>query len=286
MWPINIMCDVVNVSTSGYYDSLVSKPSARAQRRDRIRHEVQQVYDEHHGIYGSWKIADVMQQRNDLESACRNTVAAAMRELDLKSRVCKTFKPTTTQADPSKRPADNVLQQNFEADRPNQKWVTDITYIDTDTGWVYLAAVMDCFSRKVVGWSIHDSLVTALVSDALHDAIEQRRPNIWNNELLHHSDRGCQYTSDAYQHTLKTLGITCSMSRTGCCYDNAAMERFFWSVKQEWTNHHSYADLADARSSLFQYIEMFYNRTRIHQTLGYMTPEQYETVHAPEMNVA
>ncbi len=247
---------------------------------------MQQVYDEHHGIYGSWKITDVMQERHDLESACRNTVAAAMRELGLKSRVCRTFKPTTTQVDPSKRPADNVLQQNFEADRPNQKWVTDITYIDTDTGWVYLAAVMDCFSRKVVGWSIHDSLATQLVTDALHDAIERRRPSIWDNALLHHSDRGCQYTSDAYQHTLKTLGITCSMSRTGCCYDNAAMERLFWSVKQEWSNHHSYVDLADARSSIFQYIEMFYNRKRIHQTLGYMTPEQYEAVHAPEMNVA
>ncbi len=286
MWPTNIMCDVLNVSTSGYYDSLASTPSAQAQRRDRIRHAVQQVYDEHHGIYGSWKITDVMQERHDLESACRNTVAAAMRELGLKSRVCRTFKPTTTQVDPSKRPADNVLQQNFEADRPNQKWVTDITYIDTDTGWVYLAAVMDCFSRKVVGWSIHDSLATQLVTDALHDAIERRRPSIWDNALLHHSDRGCQYTSDAYQHTLKTLGITCSMSRTGCCYDNAAMERLFWSVKQEWSNHHSYVDLADARSSIFQYIEMFYNRKRIHQTLGYMTPEQYEAVHAPEMNVA
>ena len=121
------MCDVLNVSTSGYYDSLASEPSVRATRHDQIKHEVQQVYDEHHGIYGSWKIADVMQQRADLESACRNTVASAMRELGLKSRVYKAFKPTTTQADPSKRPAENLLQQDFAADRPNEKWVTDIT---------------------------------------------------------------------------------------------------------------------------------------------------------------
>ena len=286
MWPISTMCDVLNVSTSGYYDSLVFEPSVRAVRHDQIKHTVQQVYDEHDGIYGSWKIADVLRERDDMESACRNTVASAMRELGLKSRVCKAFKPTTTQADPSKRPADNVLQQDFAAGRPNEKWVTDITYIATDAGWVYLAAVMDCFSRKIVGWSLHDSLATALVSAALHNAIEQRRPNIIGEGLLHHSDRGCQYTSDAYQHTLETLGITCSMSRTGCCYDNATMERFFWSVKHEWTNHHTYADLAAARSSIFRYIEMFYNRKRIHQALGYMTPEQYETVHAPESDVA
>ena len=274
------MCDVLNVSTSGYYDSLASEPSVRATRHDQIKHEVQQVYDEHHGIYGSWKIADVMQQHADLESACRNTVASAMRELGLKSRVYKAFKPTTTQADPSKRPAENLLQQDFAADRPNEKWVTDITYIATDTGWVYLAAVMDCFSRKIVGWSLHESLATALVSDALQHAIEQRRPNIADEGLLHHSDRGCQYTSDVYQHTLKTLGITCSMSRTGCCYDNATIERFFWSLKHEWSNHQTHANLAAARSSIFQYIELFYNRKRIHQTLDYKTPDQYEAENA------
>lgn len=294
MWPTKIMCEVLNVSTSGFYDFRGRKISPRTRRHDQIKQDIQQIHEASHGIYGSWKIADAMQQRDDIESACRNTVASAMRELGLKSRVCKTFKPTTTQVDPSKRPAENLLQQNFQADRPNQKWVTDITYLATSGGWIYLAVVLDLFSRKVVGWSISHSLATALVRDALRDAIENRQPDIANNELLHHSDRGCQYTSDAYQQTLKTLGITCSMSRTGCCYDNAVMERFFWSLKQEWTNHEAYVDLADARSSVFQYIEMFYNRKRIHQTLGYMTPEQYEskydpsnkTVLAPETNVA
>jgi len=284
MYSISLMCKVLNVSPSGYYDALRRADSARAQRQARIRQGVQQVYDEHDGIYGSWKIAEVMAGRDELESACRNTVAAAMKELGLRSRVSKAFVPTTTQVDPNKRPAENLLDQNFTADAPNRKWVTDITYLPTQRGWVYLAAVMDCFSRRIVGWSLGDSLATELVSDALRQAIEARRPR--GRELLHHSDRGSQYTSDSYRKTLKTLGITCSMSRTGCCYDNAAMERFFWSLKHEWTNHERYVDLADARLSVFKYIDLFYNRKRIHQALGYVSPEQYEADHAPATKVA
>ena len=284
MFPVTWMCQILNVSTSGYYDSIAREPSKRAQRRDQIRRDVQMVYRDSHGIYGSWKISDFLQRRDDLESACRNTVAAAMRALGLKSRVCKTFKPVTTQADPSKRPADNLLNREFAASAPDRKWVTDITYLPTRTGWVYLAVVMDLFSRRIVGWSMSESLATVLVSAALRHAIEARHPN--GRQLLHHSDRGCQYTSDAYQHTLRTLGITCSMSRTGCCYDNAVMERFFWSLKQEWTNHCVYANIAAARASVFDYIEVFYNRERIHETLGYLTPEQYEAVNAPASKVA
>ena len=152
--------------------------------------------------------------------------------------------------------------------------MTDITYLKTTEGWVYLACVLDLFSRKIVGWAISDSLATPLVCRALRHAIETRRPDA--SKLLHHSDRGCQYTSDLYQQTLKTLGITCSMSHTGCCYDNAVMERFFWSLKHEWTNHRSYADLQEAKLSVFQYIQTFYNSVRIHQTLGYLTPVQFE----------
>jgi len=283
-YPITTMCRVLRVSTSGYYAARDRPPSQQAQRRARIHQAVQSAYDEHHGIYGSWKITEVINQREELESACRNTVLKAMRELGLKSRVCKAFKPTTTHSDPSKRPALNLLDQNFVADQPNRKWVTDITYLPTDRGWVYLAVVMDLFGRKVVGWSIGDSLATDLVSGALRQAIESRRPN--GAELLHHSDRGCQYTSDAYQKTLATLGITCSMSRTGCCYDNAAMERFFWSLKHEWTNHESYGDLDDARLSVFKYIDLFYNPKRIHQALGYLSPEQYEAENAPATKAA
>jgi putative transposase len=273
------MCDVLGVSTSGYHGSLHRKPSARAERHERIKQCVAQVHTESHSIYGSHKITEVMQTRDEMESACRNTVAAAMRELGIKSRVSKAFRPTTTQADPTKQPAENVLDRDFTADAPNRKWVTDITYLPTAAGWVYLAVVIDLFSRKAVGWSIGHSLATTLVSDALRKAIEKRHPD--GKRLLHHSDRGCQYTSDTYQQTLSTLGITCSMSRTGCCYDNAAMERFFWSLKHEWTKHESFADLQEARLSVFKYIETFYNPIRIHQTLGYQSPDQYEAEHAP-----
>jgi len=202
-----------------------------------------------------------------------------MREMGLKSKVYKAFTPTTTQSDPTKQPADNRLDRDFTATAPNRKWVTDITYLATAQGWVYLAVVLDLFSRKVVGWSIGTSLATDLVRDALRSAIESRRPD--GKQLLHHSDRGCQYTSDAYQRTLRALGITCSMSRVGNCYDNAVAERFFWSLKHEWTKHEKLGDLAAARLSVFKYIETFYNPERIHQTLGYKTPEQYEADHAP-----
>jgi len=278
-FPVAVMCDVLQVSTSGYYASLERPPSARAERHALIRHAVRQVHTESHGVYGSLKIFRELRKRGDLESACRNTVAATMRELGLVSRVVKAFKPTTTQADPSHQPAGNTLNRDFTAEAPNRKWVTDITFLRTAAGWVYLAVVLDLFSRKVVGWSIGASLATELVSQALRQAIESRRPN--GRQLLHHSDRGCQYTSDAYQQTLRALGIECSMSRTGCCYDNAVMERFFWSLKHEWTNHESYADLPEARLAVFKYIETFYNSVRLHQTLDYLSPNQYEAEHAP-----
>jgi len=280
-FPITVLCDVLQVSTSGYYDSLGREPSPRARRHQRIRQAVRQVHAESYGIYGSQKVTEVLHDREDLESACRNTVAATMQELGLVSCVSKAFKPTTTQADPTRQPAENHLAQDFTAAAPNRKWVTDITYLPTAAGWVYLAVVVDLFSRKVVGWSLSTSLATELVSEALRRAVETRRPQ--GKELMHHSDRGCQYTSDAYQQTLRCLGIRCSMSRTGCCYDNAAMERFFWSLKHEWTNQAKYADLDDARRGVFKYIETFYNPVRLHQTLGYLSPNQYEAEHAPAL---
>jgi putative transposase len=273
-FPITVMCRVLQVSKSGYYASRSRGPSDRQLRNERIRNDVKTVYDQSREIYGSYKIADRLQNDAQLESACRNTVAKAMREMGLKSNTCKRFRQTTTVTDPSKTPAANLLNQVFQADKPNRKWVTDITYLPTAVGFIYLAVVLDLFSRKVVGWAISDSLATPLVSSALKDAITRRRPE--TKELLHHSDRGCQYTSDQYQQTLKTLGITCSMSRTGCCYDNAVMERFFWSLKHEWTNHRSFSGLSEARASVFEYIEAFYNSVRIHQTLGYRTPDQFE----------
>jgi putative transposase len=280
-YPIILMCELLNVSRSGYHDWADRPVSRRAERTMKIRASVRQVFDESHAIYGSAKIAKSLQQRDELETACRNTVTKAMRELGLKSRVSRTFTPTTTQADPLKRPAPNVLDRDFDAGRPNQKWVTDITYLPTVDGWVYLAVVLDLFSRRVVGWSLSDSLATPLVSSALKMAIEARRPK--RGELLHHSDRGSQYTSEYYQHTLRTLGIECSMSRAGECYDNAVAERFFWSLKHEWTNHENFADLEAAQLSVFKYIETFYNTERLHQTLGYKTPVQFEAEHAPAL---
>jgi putative transposase len=189
-FPITVMCEVLQVSTSGYYDALDRQRGPRAERHERIRHAVQHVHAASHGNYGSVKITRELAQRKDLELACRNTVAVTMRELGLASRVRNAFHPTTTQADLTKQPASNKLDQDFTADAPNRKWVTDITYVAIATGWVYVAAVLDLFSRKVVGWAVSDSLATDLVREALRSAIEGRRPN--GKELLHHSDRGCQ----------------------------------------------------------------------------------------------
>ena len=282
-FPVVAMCRAFQISKSGYYRWLKAEPGVRTQRSLRIRASVKQVYEESNQIYGSYKIADQLGKDDRLEAACRNTVATAMREMGLKSRVSKKFTPITTVSDPSKVPAPNILDQIFTADAPNQKWVTDITYLPTESGWVYLAVVLDLFSRKVVGWSISESLATPLVSTTLRNAIEARKPD--TKSLLHHSDRGSQYTSDDYQKTLRTLNIICSMSRTGCCYDNAVMERFFWSLKHEWTKFEHFADINQARRSVFQYIETFYNSKRIHQTLGYKTPDEFEEQHHTKLAV-
>ena len=279
LFPVTVLCEVLDVSTSGYYAWVDRPDSPRAQRRTRIRQAVRQVHAESHGIYGSWKVAISLREHPELESACRNTVALAMRELGLKSRVSRRFTPTTTQTDPTRQPAPSVLARDFTATAPNRKWVTDITYLATAQGWVYLAVVLDLFSRKVVGWALSHSLATELVSEALRRAVEARRPT--GRDLLHHSDRGCQYTSHDYQHTLQTLGIQCSMSRTGCCYDNAVMERFFWSLKHEWTNHESFHNMEESRLSVFRYIESFDNPRRLHQTLDYLSPDQFKAVNAP-----
>ena len=276
-FPVAVLCEVLEVSASGYYDWLDRPPSPRAERHVKIQAVVQQVHAESHGIYGSVKIAKRLRERPDLESACRNTVAQAMRELGLKSRVSKAFTPTTTQSDPTKQPAPNQLAQDFTATAPNRKWVTDITYLPTAEGWssgrrADLLAARSSAGPSATRWPLS-------WSPRLRQAIESRRPA--GQHLLHHSDRGCQYTSDAYQQTLRTLGIQCSMSRTGCCYDNAVMESFFWSLKHEWTNHESFCNLEEARRSVFRYIETFYNPQRLHQTLGYLSPNQFEAVHAP-----
>lgn len=282
-YPIKVMCQVLDVSTSGYYEAFGRAPSQRAVRHLRILDSVRRVHAESRQIYGSRKIAETLDERLGLEVACRTTVQRAAQELGLKSKVRKRFRPTTTIVDPSKKPAPNVLDRDFTASAPNRKWVADITYLRTEQGWVYVAVVLDLFSRKVVGWSVGDSLATDLVSSALRQAIESRRPI--GASLLHHSDQGCQYTSEAYRGLLASMGIECSMSRPGSCHDNAVAERFFWSLKYEWTNHVTLTNLEDARRSVFEYIVTFYNSKRIHQALGYRTPDQFEADHAPAVAV-
>ena len=268
------LCRAMQVSKSGFYKWLNSAPSARNKRTASIRDSVMEVFQQSNGIYGSYKIAEKLKSEEHLETACRNTVAKAMKDLGIKSRVSRKFKPTTTVSDPSKTPAPNILAQDFKAEAPNQKWVADITYLPTLAGWVYLAVVIDLFSRKVVGWKMSDRLTTPIVTGALKNAIEARKPE--TKELIHHSDRGCQYTSEAFQKIMRTTNIICSMSRTGCCYDNAVVERFFWSLKHEWTKFEEFKNLDDARLSVFKYIETFYNSQRIHQTLDYQTPNEVE----------
>lgn len=268
------LCRAMQVSKSGFYRWLNREPSPRSKRTASIQASVKEVFEQSHCIYGSYKIAKELKKQDHLETACRNTVAAAMKDLGLKSRAVRNFKPMTTISDPDKKPAENILAQDFEADRPNRKWVADITYLPTLSGWVYLAVVIDLFSRRVVGWSLSESLATPIVSEALRNAIEARKPD--TSDLIHHSDRGCQYTSDAFQRILRTANIVCSMSRTGCCYDNAVAERFFWSLKHEWTKHEQLEDFEDARMSVFKYIETFYNSERIHQNLDYQTPDEVE----------
>ena len=244
------LCRAMRVSKSGFYRWLSSEPSSRAKRTAAIGESVLEVYQQSNGIYGSYKIAQKLKSTEGLESACRNTVAKAMQDLGIKSRASGRFKPTTTVSDPSKKPAPNILAQDFKAEAPNQKWVADITYLPTLSGWVYLAVVIDLFSRKIVGWEMSERLTTPLVTGALKNAIESRKPN--TKGLIHHSDRGCQYTSEAFQTIMRTTNITCSMSRTGCCYDNAVVERFFWSLKHEWTKFEEFENLDQARMSVFK----------------------------------
>jgi len=184
-----------------------TQPSAQ------IRTSIKQAYDASLRIYENYKIADRRGDDESLEATCRNTVATAMREMGLKRKVSKNFLPTTMISDPARVATPNVLNQSFRADTPNRKWVTDITYLPTADDWVYLAVVLDLFSRKVVGRAISDRFATPLISPALRNAVELRKPD--QNGLLHHSNRGSQYTSDDYRQTLKTLNMTCSMSRTG-----------------------------------------------------------------------
>jgi transposase InsO family protein len=269
--PVAAACGALGVSRSGYYDWRDRPASAAARRRADLAVQVRAVHDANRNVYGSPRVHAALVAGG--EAVCRNTVARVMREHGIRAKTRRPFVPRTTDAADGDPVAPNALGRDFAADRPDRKWAADITYVATGEGWLYCAAVLDLCSRKVVGWSMADHMETSLVADALGMAVARRDPGAG---LLHHSDRGVQYASDAYQGLLARHGIACSMSGRGDCWDNAAMESFWATLKTELVHHESYATRADARRSIFEFIEVFYNRVRLHSTLGYVSPERFE----------
>lgn len=280
-YPLARLTHTLGVSRSGFYEWHERPISERARHHEELAEQVRDVFKEFESISGSRKIAKELVDRE--VKVCRNTVAELMREMNLQSKAQRRAFVVTTDSNHLEPIAPNLLDRDFTAERPNEKWVADITYVPTDEGWVYMAAVMDLFSRRIVGWAVSDSLKTSLVLEALDRAIDTRRP--LPGTLTHHSDRGCQYASSDHRDRLAALGITCSMSRRGNCWDNACMERFMNSYKNEWVNHRQYANKEEVHHSSFEYIEIFYNRKRRHQTLGYLSPAAFEAKY-DSMNAA
>ena len=265
------MCSTLDVSRSGYYQSLNARPSDRRKRYESIKHEVIHFHKRSKGIYGYRKVAaDIREEGKN--TCCPETVRRIMRENKLCAKVKHKF-VVTTQSKHSLPVSDNVLKRNLHCDAPNQKWLADITYIRTLEGWIYLASVLDLFSRRIVGWSMSERLDSELACSALNMAIRNRIPE---PGLLHHSDRGVQYASSAYQMILNRCGIVCSMSRKGNCWDNAGKESFFGKLKSECIRGKIYTTREEARRDIPEYIEIFYNCQRRHAALGYVSPVQFE----------
>jgi len=270
-FPVAELCRVAAVSTSGYYGWLKRPPSLSQKRREELRVQIKTAHAQSRQTYGSPRVYQELKERG--VEVCENTVAKLMRLNAVRAKTPRRYVPCTTDARHALPVAQNVLERNFTAQTPNEKWVADITYVPTGEGWLYVAAVLDLYSRKIVGWSMAEHLRTDLVAGALALALGQRRPG---RELLHHSDRGVQYASAEYQGLLAAHGCVCSMSRTGNCYDNAVMESFWKTLKTELVCHEQYATRDAARRSIFEYIEVFYNRVRRHSSLGYVSPEAFE----------
>jgi transposase InsO family protein len=270
VWPVTLMCDTLGVSPQGFYAWRSRPTSEQQQRRDALLVEIRAVHAEVKGRYGSPRIhAELAAKGVD---CCVNTVAKLMHDNDIRAKTARKFKNTTDSNHPLPV-ADNLLDRQFEAQGPNERWLADITYIPTREGWLYLAVVEDLYSRMVVGWSMADTMTSRLVVDALEMAVQRRLPG---EGLLAHSDRGSQYASDHYQRLLAKHGIECSMSGVGQCWDNAPMESFFASLKKELIHHEDYQTRAEARASIFEYIETFYNPKRRHSSLGFVSPAEYE----------
>ena len=269
-WPVTTMCDTLGVSPQGFY-AWRSRPQCDQQRRrDALLVEIRAVHAEVKERYGSPRIAAELASKG--VPCCVNTVAKLMHDNDIRAKTARKFRNTTDSNHPLPV-ADNLLSRQFEAHGPNERWLSDITYIPTREGWLYLAVVEDLYSRMVVGWSMGDSMTSRLVVDALEMAVRRRLPD---EGLLAHSDRGSQYASEHYQRLLGKHGIECSMSGVGQCWDNAPMESFFASLKKELVHHEDYQSRAQAKASIFEYIETFYNPKRRHSSLGFLSPVEYE----------
>jgi putative transposase len=271
------MCKALEVSSSGYYAWRGRPPSKREMDNRKLMDKIRIVFQENRDTYGSPRIYKVMRQQGLMCS--KNRIARLMGLAGLRARQARRFR-AATRRDKTHRTARNLLRRNFTAHRPDEKWLTDITYIPTQQGWLYLAVVLDLFSRRVVGWAMSDRMTTDMTLAALKMAIRQRRPRAG---LIHHSDQGSQYTDTRYQAVLRACDILSSMNGVGTWYDNAPMESFFGTLKSEHVHHHLYRTRDEARTALFHYIEGFYNRHRLHSSLGYLSPEAYEQLYHTQM---
>jgi putative transposase len=269
-YSVKRMCRLLGVTRSGYYAWQPEKAARRARENQVLMEQIRVEYQSSRKTYGSPRILAALRRKG---IACgRHRVARLMRMAGISPHQRHRRYPVTTQRQPGVVPAPNRLNQDFKALAANQKWVSDFTYIDTAEGWLYLATVLDLFSRKVVGWAMAEQMDATLVEKALHMALQARQPEV---SLLHHSDQGRQYTSAAYQSALASAHIQVSMSRVGNCYDNAVAESFFGTLKAECVTS-QFPTRALARRSLFEYIEVWYNRQRLHSTLGYLSPTEFE----------
>jgi transposase InsO family protein len=275
-WPVRLLCQTLEVSPAGYYAWCRRPRSARQQRQDTLLVEIRAIHAEVKARYGSPRLHAELVARG--HACCINTVAKLMRDNDIAAKTARKFRAPTTDSDHGLPVADNLLDRQFNPAEANEVWVADITYIPTREGWLYLAAVEDLYSRRVVGWSMADQQGSRLVVDALALAVQRRLPG---EGLLAHSDRGSQYASEHYQRLLARHGIMCSMSRKADCWDNAPMESFFASLKKELIHGADFATRAEARAAVFEYIEVFYNGQRRHSSLGYVSPVEYEQSSTP-----
>ena len=272
---VRLLCRVLGVSRSGYFAWRHRAPSARARADTALTEQIRQIHAHSRETYGSIRVRAVLRERG--ETVGRRRVARLMRRAGLRGVHGQRRRVRTTAADPRATPAPDRVERAFAPagiGGPNRLWLADISYIPTREGWLYLAIILDGFSRRVVGWAMADHLQTELVLAALRLALQRRRPAAG---LIHHSDRGCQYTSDAFGQHLLAAGLVPSTGSAGDCYDNAVAESFFASLKVELVERRDWPTRAAARVAIFEYIEVWYNRQRLHSTLGYLSPVQFET---------